>query len=80
MLKKIYDKWYKEISTLLEEELIPLEDLKKTHLQKIDDLDNQKQWVDWIYKYSDDISEKFENPASKLLKEIINHITFSLVL
>ena len=80
MLKKIDDKRYKGISTVLEEELMSLEDSKKTHIQEIDDLDNQKEWVDWISKYGDDISEQFENPTSKLLEGIIDHITVSPVL
>jgi len=27
---------------------------------KIDDLDNQKEWVDWISKYGDDISKQLK--------------------
>ena len=36
---------------MLEEELISLEDTKKSLLQEVDDLDNQQDWVDWISKY-----------------------------
>jgi len=80
MLKKIDDKRYKGISTVLEEELMSLEDSKKIHVKVIDDLDNQKEWVDWISKYGDDISEQFENPTSKLLEGIIDRISVSPVM
>tara|TARA_B110000008_G_C16848456_1_gene515774 strand:+ start:319 stop:432 length:114 start_codon:yes stop_codon:yes gene_type:complete len=36
------------IFVVLEEELISLEDTKKSLLQEVDDLDNQQDWVDWI--------------------------------
>ena len=51
MLKKIDDQRYQGISIVLEEELISLEDTKKSLLQEVDDLDNQQDWVDWISKY-----------------------------
>ena len=76
MLKKIDVKRYKGISTVLEEELMSLEDSNKTYVQQIDDLDNQKEWIDWISKYGDNISEQFEKPTSKLLEGIIDHISF----
>ena len=41
MLKMIENKRYKVISKLLEEELVTLEDKKKSLVQEIDDLDNQ---------------------------------------
>ena len=80
MLKKIDDQRYKGISTVLEEELISLEDSKKSHVQEIDDLDNQKEWVDWISKYGDDISKEFMKPTSKLLEGIIDRISVSPVM
>ena len=44
--------------------------------KKIDDLDDQKEWVDWISKYGDNISKQFEKPISKLLEGIIYYISF----
>ena len=54
-MKSTFEKRYKGISSVLEEELVSLEDRKKSLIQEIDDLDNQKEWVDWISKYGDDI-------------------------
>ena len=80
MLKKIESKRYKEISKLLEEELVSLEDKKKSLVQEIDDLDNQKEWVDWISKYGDDINKRFKKPTSELLEGIIDKIIVSPVM
>jgi hypothetical protein len=79
-LKKIDDKRYKPILKLLEEELIHLEDRNKSLVQEIYDLDNQKEWVDWISKYGDDISKQFEKPTSELLEGIIDKIIVSPLL
>ena len=68
MLKKIENQRYKGISTVLEEKLISLEDTKKSLLQEIDDLDKQKEWVDWISKYGEGISKRFEKPTTELLE------------
>ena len=80
MLKKMDEKRYKGISSVLEEELVSLEDRKKSLIQEIDDLDNQKEWVDWISKYGDDISKKFEKPTSDLLEGIVDQIVVSPVM
>ena len=53
---------------------------KKSFVQEIDDLDNQKEWVDWISKYGDDISKEFKKPTSKLLEGIIDRISVSPVM
>ena len=74
MLKKIDEQRYKGISTVLEEELSQLEDSKKILIKQIDDLDSQKEWVDWIAKYGDGISKEFKKPTSKLLEEIVDRI------
>jgi len=80
MLKKIDKKRYKGISTVLEEELTQLEDRKKSIVQGIDDLDKQKEWVDWISKYGEDISKRFEKPTTELLEGIVNKIIVSPVI
>ena len=79
-LKKIDDKRYKPILKLLEEELIHLEDRKKSLVQEIDDLDNQKAWVDWISKYGDDTSKQFEKPTHDLIEGIVDKFIVSLFL
>jgi len=80
MLKKTEDSRYKVISNLLEEELSQLEDEKKSRIQEIDDLDNQKDWVDWISKYGQDIHKRFKNPTTELLEGIIDEIVVSPVM
>ena len=80
MLKKTDDKRYKVISNLLEEELIHLEDKKKSMVQEIDDLDKQKEWVDWISKYGDDIQQDFKKPTTELLNGLIDRISVSPVM
>jgi hypothetical protein len=42
------------------------EDNKKTKIKEIDDLDNQKDWIDWVTKYSKDISKQFNNVTTDL--------------
>ena len=80
MLKKIDEKRYKGISTVLEQELSELEDKKKSHIQEVDDLDNQKEWVDWISKYGDDIQQDFKKPTTELLNGLIDRISVSPVM
>ena len=80
MLKKIDEQRYKGISTILEQELSELEDKKKSHIQEVDDLDNQKEWVDWISKYGDDIQQDFKKPTTELLNGLIDRISVSPVM
>jgi hypothetical protein len=68
------------IFVVLEEELISLEDTKKSLLQEVDDLDNQQDWVDWISKYGDDISKQFEKPTTELIEGIVDQIIVSPVI
>ena len=65
---------------LLKEELSQLEDSKKTLIKQIDDLDNQKEWVDWISRYGKDISKRFEKPTTELLEGIVDKIIVSPVI
>ena len=57
-----------------------MEDSKKILIKQIDDLDSQKEWVDWISKYGDDISKQFKNPTTTLLEGIISKIIVSPVM
>ena len=68
------------IFVVLEEELISLEDTKKSLLQEVDDLDNQQDWVDWIWKYGDDISKQFEKPTTELIEGIVDQFIVSPVI
>ena len=48
--------------------------------QEVDDLDNQKEWVDWISKYGDDIQQDFKKPTTELLNGLIDRISVSPVM
>lgn len=50
------------------------EDNKKTKIKEIDDLDNQKDWIDWVTKYSKDISKQFNNVTTDLLDGVVKEI------
>ena len=77
MLMKTEDAIYKQIKKTLEEEKGSLEDKKSALVKEIDDLDNRKDWVDWITKYGDDISKRFEKPTTELLEGMIDTIVVS---
>ena len=77
MLKKTEDGIYKQIKLTLDEEKGGLEDKKSQFIKEIDELDNRKDWIDWITKYGDDISKRFEKPTTELLEGIIDTIVVS---
>ena len=77
MLMKTEDAIYEQIKTTLEEEKGNLEDKKSAFVKEIDDLDNRKDWVDWITKYGDDIGKKFDNASTELLEGMIDTIKVS---
>jgi hypothetical protein len=74
MLKKVDVRVSKQISKNLEEELIQLEDRKKGLIKEIDDLDNRKDWIDWVGRYGDDIKTQFKKVDGPLLEGIIEQI------
>ena len=49
-------------------------------VQEIDDLDKQKEWVDWISKYGEGISKRFEKPTTELLEGIVDKIIVTPVM
>ena len=60
--------------------MIPI-DSKKVIIQQIDDLDNQKEWVDWISKYGEDISTNYAQNAAipkRMLPALISGLTVEL--
>ena len=77
MLKKTDDAIYKQIKKTLDEEKGSLEDKKSTLVAEIYELDNKKEWIDWITKYGDDISKRFEKPTTELLEGMIDTIVVS---
>ena len=80
MLKKIDEQRYKVISTILDQEFSELEGKKKLDIQEVDDLYNQKEWLDWISKYGNDIQKDFKKPTTKLLNGLIDRISVSSVM
>ncbi len=70
-------KVYKQVKSMLDEELGNLEDKKNSYIQQIDDLDNRKQWVDWVGKFGENINSRFKKPTTELLKGFITSIEVS---
>jgi hypothetical protein len=74
LTKKTDEKIYKQVKKMLEEERVELEDKKKILVKQIDDLDTQKDWVDWIGKYSEEISNNFSEITTDYLSGVISSI------
>ena len=55
----------KSLKNRFEEELIRKEKQLDETKQKIDDLDSQKEWLDWVAKFGDDIETKISTDTSK---------------
>jgi len=81
MTQKTEKKIYQQIKRTLDSEFEGLKKRKDEIINQIDELDNQKEWVDWLGQYGDDIKEKFKKLDTKKLegvvKEIIVRPTFS---
>jgi hypothetical protein len=74
MLEKTEDAVYKEIKRVLDEEKGNLEDKKATLVAEIEELDNRKDWLDWVGRYGKDMSKKFENVTTELLEGVVDSI------
>ena len=74
MLEKTEDAIYKEIKSILYEEKVNLEDKKSTLVAEIEELDNRKDWINWVGHYGADMSKKFENVTTELLTGIVDSI------
>jgi len=61
----------------LNEELGRLDDQKKGLIQEIDDLDNRKDWLDWVGKYGKLNLKRFEKPTTELLSGFVDKIIVS---
>ena len=76
--KKVVDK----ILTLLEKEKETLEKEYQRTTQEIEDVDNRKEWLDWLEKYGEDLRIKTSTHTKKqdflkgLIKEVIVHPEF----
>ncbi len=67
----------KNLSERLNEHLGEIEDRKNEYIQRIDDLDNEKRWVDWVGRYGDSITSSFDKPSYEFLKGFIKEIEVS---
>ena len=74
LTKEIDDKVYKRVKKMLESRRIELEDKKTILIKQISDLDTKKDWIDWIGKYSDEISNNFSEITSDYLGGVISSI------
>jgi hypothetical protein len=66
ILKKTDDAIYQQIKKTLDEEKASLDDAKSQFVEEINELGNKKDWIDWITRYGDDISKRFEKPIFKI--------------
>ena len=74
MMKKTDEKLYVQIKKDLDSEMENLELNKSKHIGEIDELDNRKDWIDWINRYGIKIKGDFEKVTSELLEGLIDNI------
>jgi cell division protein FtsB len=74
MLNKIDNRIYRSMIKSLNEELESLEDNRKISIKEIDDLDSRKDWIDWVSKYGDEISDNLDKNTSDTLKGLVKDI------
>jgi len=63
----------KIINNLFEERNL-LQDKKLQAIGKIDELDNRKEWLDWVSAYGKDIETKFDTKSKETLEGLISEI------
>jgi hypothetical protein len=68
------DEIYEEVMQGLMEVKATLDDDKSQYIEEIRELDNRRDWIDWITRYGDDIKKRFENPTTELLEGMIGSI------
>jgi hypothetical protein len=77
MMNRSNEKVHHEIKNKLNEELEKVQKDKDLIINKIVEIDNQKNWIDWISKYKDKVEGEIENIDTKFLEEIISDIVVS---
>ena len=68
---------YESLKKDLVEQFEILENQKTQTIGEIDELDNRKEWIDWVGKFGKDISDKFENITGEVLNGVLDSITVS---
>jgi len=71
MMQKMDDEIYEEVMQGLMEVKATLDHDKSQYIEEIRELDNRRDWIDWITRYGDDIKKRFENPTTELLEGMI---------
>lgn len=74
-LGKTDTKLYEQLKVDLQSEFEKLEDQKTQLIGQIDELDNKKEWINWVDKFGKDISKKFDNISGEVLDGILDTIT-----
>jgi site-specific DNA recombinase len=74
MLKKIDDKVYPKLMRGLKDELIHLEDERKKTIQEIDDLDNRKEWIDWVGEFGKEIEKNLDKKPHETIQGLIKEL------
>ena len=57
MMQKMDDAIYQEVMQGLMEVKATLDDDKSQYIEEIRELDNRRDWIDWITRYGDDIKK-----------------------
>lgn len=76
-LGKVDSKLYEQLKKDMNSEFEKLDKQKTQIIGEIDELDNRKEWIDWVGKFGKDISDKFENITGEVLKGVLDSITVS---
>ena len=74
MLKKIDEKVYPKLMRGLREELIHLETERKKTIQEIEDLDNRKEWVDWVGKFGREIEKNLDTRSHETIQGLVKEL------
>tara|TARA_B100000315_G_C14573869_1_gene586948 strand:+ start:1084 stop:2820 length:1737 start_codon:yes stop_codon:yes gene_type:complete len=74
MLKKVDKKVYPKLIRGLKEELSHLEDERKKTIQQIDDLDNRKEWVDWVGKFGKEIEKNLDKKKHETIHGLVKQL------
>ena len=67
-------KVYPKLIRGLKEELSHLEDERKKTIQQIDDLDNRKEWVDWVGKFGKEIEKNLDKKKHETIHGLVKQL------
>ena len=61
MLEQTSDDLFNEVDKQLTDKRILVENEKSQYIGEINDLDNRREWIDWITRHGDKIEQDFDN-------------------